>query len=188
MVKTVLVEICEKTCEDLPKQDLRIELISKDSTKKSASQICHLQNLSTTRWAARTVMYALKQSFAAIIHFTSVFVDSNHDSNEMAKASTINTKINWTFILTLLRWNKVLDVVGLLNRLLQSKAIDLCTVCYNFAKTTKKLADGRSEEYFNDFVKEAKNLWTAYGFSAENASFRAQHICHVKLMLGKEVL
>jgi hypothetical protein len=82
-------------------------------------------------------------------------------------------------------WNKVLQIINSLSRLLQSKTNDLHLVCDCFAQTTKTLKDIRTEKSFNDFVDEAKKLWLSYNFSENDACFKTQRIRRVKRMPGE---
>jgi hypothetical protein len=153
---------------------------------EETSKIYRLQSLSTTRWASRSrAIYALSRNFLTIIHCTTILIEERHDCHELAQASTINEKMDWTFLFNVVWWNKVLQIINSLSRLLQSKTNDLHLVCDCFAQTTKTLKDIRTEKSFNDFVDEAKKLWLSYNFSENDACFKTQRIRRVKRMPGE---
>ena len=66
--------------------------------------------------------------------------------------------MDWTFLLTLLWCNNILQIMNSSGHLLQAKDNDLFIVLYCFKLSITKLQELRTDDRFVKFVKEAKEL------------------------------
>jgi len=71
--------------------------------------------------------------------------------------------LNWVFFLNLIWWNKILQIIDIVSRLLQSKSNDLFLVVQSFQSVVDKLNVLRTHDQYNAFVTEAKNVWSNFG-------------------------
>ena len=182
-----LLEAVEKVISNSIDEEVEDEHICGSSGSGS------LKSLSQTRWSARhNAVSALLGNFHNVSECLADLIEENHDSNEVKQATDLQGKMDWTFFLSLLWWNKVLENMNSASRLLQAKTNDLFLVTECFERSTEKLEELRCDHKFEQFVEQAKKAWNDMGFDATEADFKITRVRRRKIMdneaCGDEIL
>jgi len=108
-----LLEAVEKVISNSIDEEVEDEHICGSSGSGS------LKSLSQTRWSARhNAVSALLGNFHIVGECLADLIEENHDSNEVKQATDLQGKMDWTFFLSLLWWNKVLENMNSASHLL----------------------------------------------------------------------
>ncbi|XP_067207916.1 uncharacterized protein [Linepithema humile] len=92
-------------------------------------KILTLKSLSDIKWSARTkATHALLQNFQSVIICLEQIVELKHDQEEVTTAAGLLNSFSFKFLVTLIFWNDVLQIVDITSKLLQKKEIDLFQV------------------------------------------------------------
>ena len=88
-----------------------------------------LKNICATRWSApASATSAYIEILPGVVHSLQTFVDERHDTHEITTASNLLASITLQCVVTLVFWNKLLQIVNITSQMLHKKENDLLQV------------------------------------------------------------
>lgn len=142
--------------------------ILSDLIKESNSQNGLLiKKLNPTRWAGRyEAVFALKIRFVEIQKALTKVILCSSKLDERNEAEGIKKQIeNYNFICTLVFQCKILQIINLTSKILQSKSVDLDNASNSLKNCYEQLKEYRCN--FNDLLEEANIVAKSWSISTE---------------------
>lgn len=142
--------------------------ILSDLIKESNSQNGLLiKKLNPTRWAGRyEAVFALKIRFVEIQKALTKVILCSSKLDEKNEAEGIKKQIeNYNFICTLVFQCKILQIINLTSKILQSKSVDLDNASNSLKNCYEQLKEYRCN--FNDLLEEANIVAKSWSISTE---------------------
>jgi len=112
------------------------------------SNTINTKGLCKTRWSARVkTTEALLSNFQSVVEcLEEESENSETNSESLFRARFLIKSLNWVFFLNLIWWNKILQIIDVVSRLLQSKSNDLFLVVQSFQSVVDKLSVLRTHD------------------------------------------
>jgi len=136
----------------------------KKNISNKVKHFLRLKGLYKTRWSARVkATEDLLSNFQSVVEcLEEESKNSENNSESLFRARGLIKSLNWVFFLNLMWWNKILQIIDAVSRLLQSKSNDLFLVVQSFQSVVDKLSVLRTHDQYNAFVVEAKTVWSSF--------------------------
>lgn len=126
-----------------------------------------LKTLNPTRWAGRfDAVYALKNRFIDVLKSLSRIILTSNKSKERTKAENLKSKLeNFEFVLLLVLQCKILGMINLVSKALQSESIELLCAHQMLEKVMLEITELRQN--FEIIKIEALNICNLWGIRTE---------------------
>jgi hypothetical protein len=112
-------------------------------------------------------------------------ISKRHDSHEVTTATNLHLSFTFEFFVTLVFWNKLLQVINVTSQLLQKKETDLFQVIEFMERTKMKILEYRTDESFTTILQEAQQLWEACEMDPQKNKFQTRRLRAKKRMPSK---
>ena len=96
-----------------------------------------LKNICVTRWSASALIENLTSAHT--------LVDERHDTHEVATESNLLASNTLKFVVTLVFWNKLLQIVHITSQMLQKKESDLLQVVEFMDRAETEISEYRND-------------------------------------------
>ena len=177
-------DLAEKLHEDEPSCDAADELATSPGIAKRRTVT--LKNISATRWSARaSATSALIENLPSVVDSLQTLVDERHDTHEVTTAYNLLTSITFQFVVTLVFWNKLLQIVNITSQMLQKKESDLFQVVEYMDRATAEILEYRNDAAVQKVIHDAHELWNDCDMDPDSAKFLSTRIRRKKKMPGE---